>query len=177
MAKQPLIRNYGLFWKAEDVYWGGGRNAGALYGVLAGKGAGDEVDFRNQRGIYVLYADYDLVYVGQNNSSNLLTRLKQHRNDDLAGRWNRVSWFGMRAVLKKGHRLAKFNETVHVSRTHVLNHIEGILIHAAEPRLNRQGGKFGKNIERYLQVRDDRLGPNEKEILRELYKQKKKVDD
>src|SRR6266404_2145062 len=142
MPAQPLIRNYGLFWKAEDIYWGAGSNAGALYGVHANLITGTHVDFRDQRGIYVLYAGYDLVYVGQNNGQELLARLKQHKKDDLAERWDRFSWFGLRAV-KTNHKLAQYNQDVHANNRKVLNHIEAIIIHAAEPRLNSQGGRFG----------------------------------
>ena len=61
MPYQPLIRNYGLFWKAEDVFWGAGSQPGKLKGVLSTQLTSDPIDFRNQRGIYVLYADYDLI--------------------------------------------------------------------------------------------------------------------
>ncbi len=159
MPTQPLIRNFGLFWKVQDVFWGTPNNAGTLLGVLAWNITADAVDFRDQRGVYVLYADYDLVYVGQNNGQQLLGRLKQHRKDDLSERWNRFSWFGLRAVRVNG-QLAQYNQAVHASNRDVLNHIEAILIHSAEPQLNRQGGKFGDNIERYIQKRDERLGPS-----------------
>lgn len=168
MPNQPLIRNYGLFWNAHDVFWGAGSSAGTLLGVRPNKTTKQPVDFRDQRGIYVLYAEYDMVYVGQNNGQELLSRLKQHRKDDLAGRWDRFSWFGLRAVLTTG-KLAKYNQDVHVSSGQVLNHIEAILIHSAEPQLNRQGGRFGDNIQRFLQKRDDRLGPSEEEMLRAIY--------
>jgi len=142
MASQPLIRNYGLFWKSEDVFWGGGPRAGALNGILSTRLKGRVIDFRDQRGVYVLYANYDLVYVGQNNGPELITRLRQHQRDDLSGRWDRFSWFGLRAINKNG-KLAKYNQAVHALNRNVLNHIEAILIHAAEPQLNRQGGRFG----------------------------------
>lgn len=135
MPSQPLIRNYGLFWKAEDIYWGAGRNPGALSGVHANQTTGTPVDFRDQRGIYVLYAGYDLVYVGQNNSQELLIRLKQHKKDDLAECWDRFSWFGLRAV-KANHELAQYNQAVHADNHAVLNHTEAILIHSIEPGLN-----------------------------------------
>lgn len=168
MPSQPLIRNYGLFWKIQDVYWGKGSQAGRLLGVPAWNTTSDPVDFRDQRGVYVLYAAYDLVYVGQNNGQQLLERLKQHQKDDLSERWDRFSWFGLRAVKANGE-LAKYNQAVHALTEDVLNHIEAILIHTAEPQLNRQGGKFGDSIERYLQKRDERLGPSEKEMLRKIY--------
>ncbi len=49
-------------------------------------------------------------------------------------------------------------------------YIEGILIHTAEPPLNRQGGRL-KGVTRYLQVRDERLGPRESILLRELHQE------
>lgn len=168
MPNQPLIRNYGLYWKARDVFWGAGSNAGALWGVWADQTTDYPVDFRDQRGIYVLYAAYDLVYVGQNNGQELLSRLKQHRKDDLAERWDKFSWFGLRTVNKNGS-LAGYNQEVHATNSDVLNHIEAILIHTIEPRLNRQGGKFGEKIERYLQIRDERLGPTMEAMIKDLH--------
>ena len=168
MPSQPLIRNYGLFWKIQDVYWGAGSNPGKLLGVPAWSITQKPVDFRDQRGVYVLYAEYDMVYVGQNNGQQLIGRLKQHRKDDLSERWNRFSWFGLRRVIANGN-LAKYNQDVHALNRDVLNHIEAILIHSAEPPLNRQGGKFGDNIERYIQKRDERLGPSEEKMLKALY--------
>lgn len=165
---QPLIRNYGLFWKTEDIFWGAGSNPGALYGVRPENLTGRHVNFRDQRGVYVLYAGYDLVYVGQNNGQELLARLKQHKKDDLAERWDRFSWFGLRAV-RINRQLAQYNQAVHANNRTVLDHIEAILIHAAEPRLNSQGGRFGDAIQRYLQVRDERLGPPQSKMIKELY--------
>lgn len=151
---QPLFRNYGLFWKAENVFWGKQKNKGSLIGIMASAKTGKNVDFREQCGIYVLYSDFDIIYVGL--AKALLSRLNQHRKDDLAERWDRFSWFGLRDV-KNDCSLAAYNQATHSDNSDVLNHIEAILIHTIEPRLNRQGGKFGKNIQRYLQVRDKRL--------------------
>ena len=79
-----LFKNCGLFWNLEDVYFGtrGGAevNRGALPGIAEESPSG-EIDFRDQIGIYALYADFDLVYVGQVGSGDgqrLLARLRQH---------------------------------------------------------------------------------------------------
>ena len=131
----------------------------------------DPIDFREQRGVYVLYANYDLVYVGQAGAGEqrLLTRLRNHLRDDLAGRWNRFSWFGVNRVLAAGN-LAADADAVHPPIPDVLNHIEAILIHAAEPPLNRQGGRFGETVERYFQVRDERLGPTSEQMLQAIWR-------
>jgi hypothetical protein len=159
----------GLFWKADDVFWGRRKNPGSLLGRPTNRLKSNAVDFRNQIGIYVLYADYSIVYVGQTGSKDqkLFVRLRQHQNDNLAGRWNRFSWFGILRVL--GNRqLSVQKTTLHPSLGLALDHIEGVLIHAAEPPLNRQNGAFGVNVVQYLQVRDPRLKATDRELLERL---------
>jgi hypothetical protein len=142
-----LFQNYGLFWHADYIQWGspGKGNQGRLLGYQT-KSAGP-VDFRPQRGVYALYDEgYQLLYVGQAGYGNkrLYDRLDNHMSDHLAERWQRFSWFGIDPVrkIKKSFQLVETEpETPQVN--HVLNHLEAILIAAAEPRLNRQGGKFG----------------------------------
>ena len=167
-----MIRSLGLFWREDCVCWGAGSNPGALLGVPTSATTSDAIDFREQIGIYALYAEYQLVYVGQAGVGNqtLFTRLKQHRKDDLVGRWNRFSWFGVLKVLSSG-ALSNKTDALHPGLADVLNHIEAILIHAAEPPMNGQGGRFGDNVTRYQQVRDGRLGPSIQKMLTDLCKQ------
>lgn len=58
-----MIWNYGLHWHVDRVWWGSPSpgDAGLLYGAT-NRNAPEEqvVDFREQIGIYALYADYDL---------------------------------------------------------------------------------------------------------------------
>lgn len=168
-----LIQNYGLYWKETDVFWGRGGNAGTLSGVPARNITADPTDFREQAGVYVLYADFSIVYVGQagNKNQKLFARLKQHRRDALAGRWNQFSWFGTRRVLVAGDLSAEV-EGAHSTHAEVLNHIEAILIHAAEPAQNRQGGRFGENVVQFLQHRDENLGPTVEDMIHELWRER-----
>ena len=52
-----FIKNYGLFWRRDYVWWGTGRQGNA--GRFWGKGTDDiepaEISIRNQMGLYVLY--------------------------------------------------------------------------------------------------------------------------
>jgi hypothetical protein len=100
-----MIRSYGLHWRADQVFWGkpGIGNNGSLLGAASRSSKAHVVDFREQRGIYALYAEYELVYVGQTGAGNdrLFKRLKMHRNDHLSERWNRFSWFGTQWVTQK----------------------------------------------------------------------------
>lgn len=174
-----LIHNYGLFWRRNDVFWGRPHVRGHLKGVLAKETSSSPVDFRDQAGVYVLYDDnFRLVYVGQAGAGNqrLFSRLKHHREDALADRWTRFSWFGIRWVRKNG-KLAVGSAKASIQSAHVLNHIEAILISAAEPPHNRQGGRFGDEVEQYLQHRDDAaLGLSVESMVKELFKKAKKPE-
>lgn len=169
-----LIHNYGLFWRADHVFWGrsGPDGSGHLKGVEAKNRTSNPVDFREQQGVYVLYDEgFKLLYVGQagaNDKQRLFDRLKQHTRDQLADRWSRFSWFGTRSVNNSGE-LKALKSAAHPTVGEVLNHIEAILISAAEPPHNRQGGRFGEDVEQYLQYRDERLGPEAGDMLRQIW--------
>src|SRR5262245_14057791 len=99
-----IIRNYGLFWRMDEVEWnpGAGRRTFRLLGRQgANRGTLRVADFRNQTGIYVLYSDYGPHYVGLTRKKGIGNRLKDHLTDELEGWWNRFSWFGFRTVLKE----------------------------------------------------------------------------
>src|SRR5436190_405996 len=168
---QTLIRAYGLFCKVENVFWGGGRRRSSLLGVPAGGRRRDPIDFREQVGIYILYRGHNMVYVGQAGRNNpmLLRRLNTHRRDNLAGRWDTFSWFGLRHVLKS-NKLSLSKEQASADLRIVLDHMEGLLMAGAEPHLNRQGGRFGKGARRFYQYRDDRLPPTTEEMLKAVWK-------
>ena len=147
-----------MFWSRAHVWWGtGGKgNAGSLLGKKVGAKRKEPVDFREQRGVYVLYDEsFRIMYVGQAGGRAdqcLFQRLKQHTKDHLAERWKLFSWFGTRAVVGSG--LAKRDE-IAPSLSDALNHIEAILLASAEPPLNLQRGRFGKAVAQYLQYRPD----------------------
>jgi len=166
-----IIQAYGLFWSEENVHWGRGRQRGTLLGVPAGARTSDPIDFRDQVGIYILYEGHQMIYVGQTGAGaqRLFKRLKKHRNDSLVKRWDHFSWFGLRRVNQSGN-LSTENLRASASIAVTLNHIEAVLIAAAEPILNNQGGRFGKHAKRYLQKRDDHLGPTHEEMITELWK-------
>jgi hypothetical protein len=174
-----LIHNYGLFWRKAWIHWGSGSNAGHLKGKKVGAKTWEPVDFRYQQGVYCLYDEsFRLVYVGQaggRNDQRLFDRLKQHREDAVSERWSRVSWFGINRVLNTS-KLAAEKTTAHPDIGDVLNHIEAILIAAAEPVHNRRGGNFGEAVEQYLQYRDhENLGPEVSDMIRDLWINSKKA--
>ena len=162
---QKIVRNMGLYWHRARVRWRGNRKVGRhrLAGRRAVAKRQGEVDFWIQTGIYALYADYRLVYVGQaglTDKSCLGTRLKQHLTDDLAGRWDMFSWFGLQSVRKTDNQVGNRGRLKLTTSAHLANVIEGILIEVAEPPMNSQKGRFGKKVERYVQV-DESTKPDD----------------
>lgn len=169
--EQSLISNMGLFWRADNVFWGRPNNEGRVLGVPARNRSLAAIDFREQEGIYALYADYRVIYVGQTTAAQgLHKRLNQHLSDDLAERWDRFSWFGLRKWNEGSNTLGMSPSTRHVPTNLLLDHAEGILIHAIEPPLNRQYGRFGDDVVRFLQVRDERLGPSRDEMIEDIWR-------
>ena len=167
---KSLIRNYGLRWHSSRVVWSGRTDEVGLWGVPARKRRTKTVDFANQVAIYVLYDGEAPVYVGQTGSSanRLLSRLKNHRADRLADRWDRFSWFGLCDVAPDGYLVAK--PSVHATKpAAVLDQIEAVLVESVEPRLNRQGGQFGENVVRYLQFPDSRDQLTDSVLLKDLH--------
>lgn len=165
-----VIQSYGLLWEAKDVSWGAAGRRGSLLGVPAGGEPADPVDFREQVGVYVLYRGHDMVYVGQTGSGGqrLLRCLKRHLSDHMERRWDRFSWFGLRRVLEGG-KLSSVNKRARVSPQVALDSVEAILIAAAEPPLNTQGGVFSGEEKRYLQVRDERLDSEREGTAQRLF--------
>jgi hypothetical protein len=154
-ARPKIIANMGLFWHRARVPWKGDKRVGPgrLLGVRAGAKRAGDVDFWKQGGVYALYADYRLIYVGQaglGDKSCIGSRLRKHTRDDLAGRWDIFSWFGLRKVKKNRTLGAKFNKAK-ATWSDVADVLEGILIEVAEPPQNSQKGRFGPGVVRYIQ--------------------------
>lgn len=150
-----IIQNYGLHWRRDGVNWGkkGLGNQGDLMGRLATKAKSPVVNFRNQSGIYILQDGFRPVYIGQTGrgEQRLFARLKAHRKNHLAERWDRFSWFGIypvkKGALDENAKVASFLTTIE----NVLDHLEGALILITEPPLNKLGARMGK-AEQYRQI-------------------------
>ncbi len=186
-TKKLFIKNYGLFWKLDDIVV---RKSNGL-GQLIGKKKHDQdykVNFSEQTGFYALYDDaFNLVYFGQvgkqkNTTRTLQIRLKEHYKDHLSGRWSRFSWFGIKSVNesmkdKNGFYTLDSNEPIDKDeanstdeRSNFLNQVEAIVIAVSEPPNNRQGGSF-LEAQQFLQHRDEKaLGLSTEDMLRDMYK-------
>jgi hypothetical protein len=153
---ESVIKNYGIMWRRDHIFWGYGNNRGCLEGRRSAR----KVDFREQIGVYVLYDETRRpIYVGQAGQGNarLFIRLRTHTRDNLAHRWWYVSWFGLLPVNRGSGRLNGWDDPgkrVRGTLKSTLNEIEGVLIAATEPAFNKQGARF-RGIQRYRQVRHE----------------------
>jgi hypothetical protein len=137
-SKKPnaLIQAYGLFWRRDEIIWNPGKGK-RDWRLLGRRGAISSklqaVDFRTQRGIYILYGNYGAHYVGLTRKRGLGPRLKDHLADKHKNMWDRFSWFGFRRVLKSKNklRLHKLGEMAQAKSTdpnHMIGDIEALLI-------------------------------------------------
>lgn len=146
-----FIKNFGLFWRRDEINWNPGRGAKGAFRLLGRQGANYPVfrlaDFRDQQGIYILYGDHGSHYVGLTKKLGLGQRLKNHLTDGHANQWDRFSWFGFRTVLigKNGDGLRKLREMAEIavgSPNSVITDVEALLIRAmglhniAQPNFN-----------------------------------------
>ena len=165
MPSAPILC-LGARWSANDVYWNSAPENGNLGGVPRKKVKSPVANFAQQSGIYILYSDHRPIYVGQANQT-LFARLKAHwLTDDLAGRWETFTWLGFRRVVGGAKpKLSIPDANFSISPKQLLDHLEAAMIHAFEPPLNGQEGRFGAGVIRYKQVRDPRLGPTDRYLI------------
>ena len=177
-----IIKNFGQFWERNSIQWGrpGPTQRGHLKGYLRARGP--KVDFRDQIGVYVLYdAGLAPVYVGQagNGNKRLLARLNDHETDHLWNRWQHFSWFGFRGVNSTNHALTdkdKITKTFKEKGSSLIDQLEGILIAAMEPKLNKQGAKWSGADEYFQHIDDEMERPTPQYLATRLETVEDKID-
>jgi hypothetical protein len=147
-----LIKTYGEFWNPELVNWD---NSWRLLGKRRSDFKGLDVNVYEERGVYVLYKDYQPVYVGKADKQSIGYRLQLHRQSWRKGpRWDRFSWFGIRG-LRVNDKLRSRNSAFHPTTPELIATLEALLIVAIDPRLNSRREKF-KNAVRLFQSDTDK---------------------
>ena len=162
--KGNLIAAFGMYWSREDVLWKATNTK--LWGQQ--QDGANLVDFYEQRGVYILYDQNRLVYIGRATDRALGKRLLEHTKDRHKTRWDRFSWFGLKEVADNGE-LKDLNETVNFPIQFLIDDLESLLIEACEPVQNRQRGKNFNDIE-YNQVKDEKIEHPFISGLREMLK-------
>jgi hypothetical protein len=165
------IRNYGHYWNRQFVEWGkpGPGHGGRLRGYVLRDRKPLVIDFKEQMGIYVLFtAQREVVYVGQVGSGDqrMFARIKAHTRNDLRDRWTHFSWFGLRAFTGGGvlseHQQPE--SSVKGTNSSALDEIESVLLQLFEPRLNKQGPRWGDATEEFLQYLPWEWGETERPV-------------
>ena len=150
-----LIRSLGLFWQRDEVDWSPGSGKRDAFRILGRVGKNSDklrvVDFREQRGIYVLYDDYGPYYVGLARDRGIGRRLRSHTRDKHARHWDRFSWFGFRPVLKQKWpdgttKLGAMPAKLLTDTSRTIGDVEALLIYAfgTGHRGNAQHMKFAR---------------------------------
>lgn len=131
-SQQCIIGAYGKMWSRAKFE----KNKYVMIGKLANAKKSPQVDLSTERGIYVLYNGYDIVYVGQT-TNPIATRLKTHAKRNI--KWDSFSWYGIDSVMDNG-QICKEKVLITTSNA-LIDALEAVLIIAAEPGLNKQRGK------------------------------------
>ena len=154
-----LVGAYGTFWDATLVDW---RRQG--WRLLGRQGLNARTikvaDFRKARGVYVLYSDTGIYYVGLASAADGIGgRLKAHLSDVHGGRWTRFSWFAFDGpseteVYPDG--VLKHDEWTGIEEATdkvVIREMEALLLAVTSPPGNVLKTKF-QNAAEWLQVAD-----------------------
>ncbi len=142
------------------------------------------------RGVYALYDDLRLVYIGRVYKLDLGQRLQQHTKNNLRDRWNSFSWYGILDVVRKGrnsegyYRLGSLNKRESAHTDNVIEVLETLAIRIADPEMIRQQAKFmqsRKRAEHFNQINSfedplDKTHKRIKHIEKLLIRQAKRLD-
>ncbi len=149
--KPTLIRTYGEFWDPELISLSKSRLMGRRETTPRGK----SVNVFEERGVYVLYKDFEPVYVGKADGESIGARIQKHRKSLRRGpRWNQFSWFGVRGFRKNGN-LLKQNGSFHPTSERLIATFEALLISTIDPPLNSRRERF-KNAVLVIQSDEDK---------------------
>lgn len=161
IEETPVVKVVGMYWNADRVDWKVNPK------LLGQQQPGSQpVDFSSQVGIYILYDQNRVLYVGRATDGRLGPRLSEHRRDRLNGRWNRFSWFGLRGVDDKGELTGSMFTA---NQDQILSLMEAVLIESLEPPQNRKRGDDFSERE-YLQAEDPSISLRNKEkLLKEMF--------
>lgn len=145
-----FLNAFGMFWRREEVDWE--HRGQTLLGAQLK--AAQPINFADQVGVYILYSGDRVIYVGRITEPRLGPRLWDHTRDRLAGRWDRFSWFGVRAVADDGSLgpVPAGNFAIEM----LVATMEALLIEGLEPPQNRRRGD-GFNATEFIQATDPQV--------------------
>lgn len=142
-----LIGAYGTFWDRSLVDWTA-RNWRLLGRQGRRRPALRVADFRRARGVYALYGDTGIYYVGLAIAGGGIgRRLRDHTRDNHEREWSRFSWFSFDdlsdvVVDDEGLLTMEQWDSVTVEDKIVIRELEALLIAVTSPPGNTQRMQF-----------------------------------
>ena len=153
-----LVGAFGTFWDRGLVDWGA--HSWRLLGRQgAQRGTLQIADFRRARGVYALYGDTGIYYVGlAAGTGGIGARLKDHTADDHHSYWSRFSWFafdGPSETERYPDGVLKHEAwpSIEGEDKFVIREMEALLLAVISPPGNVQRTRFQYGSE-WLQVAD-----------------------
>lgn len=146
-----IINSYGMFWHRNQVFW---NERPDLYGTQLETNS--ITNFKEQKGIYILYDGPNILYVGQAIEETIGEKLFGHTNDYLEGRWNRFSWFGIYEPDFEGTIFTVQESNREISIQDIVETMQVLLIETLEPKQNRDSRTLLSGLE-FKQVEDPDL--------------------
>lgn len=146
-----LIGSFGRFWDRDLVDWD--VRAWRLLGRRGlNKGTIKVADFRRARGVYVLYNEVGVYYVGlAMGEKGLGGRLRDHLRDEHGDGWTRFSWFAFDGVtdLPDGDGVYGIDQydSVELDSAVPIRDLEALLQIAIQPFANLRETRFGDALE------------------------------
>lgn len=140
--QQSVIRAYGVMWSKSKFI----QNNYKLHGKLANIKKTSKVDLSEERGIYVLYDGYNIVYIGQS-INPLASRLKSHTKT--GKQWDSFSWYGIDEVQAGGQVLKE--KVFSITAKALIDAFEAVMILATQPCHNKTRGNHVRGQE-YQQI-------------------------
>ncbi|HKF47858.1 MAG TPA: GIY-YIG nuclease family protein [Terracidiphilus sp.] len=166
-----LIKAYGEYWNPDLVAWDSKKLLGRTR-----KAKGREIDVYGQIGVYVLYKDFQPVYVGRSVRQSIGNRIGGHRLSKRKGpRWDTFSWFGIIEIsLASGKLKRRRKSRFSATSEELIATLEALLIRTIDPKLNSRRERL-KNAVRLSQCEpaettdlEERMETIEKKIDRLL---------
>lgn len=141
-----LIKAYGLQWKPEEIYENNIHSSRKSFRGLVKKGNKKyEIDFWKAKGIYALFYDFEIVYIGKVTENRLGTRIASHwryRKEQ----WNTFSFYSFSDIDFKNGKVKTTSKKSIIDINMAIKTIEAIIINTAVPFNNKQETRFPNSL-------------------------------
>jgi hypothetical protein len=134
------IQNYGEAWRVQQSNFG--RTSPRAI----------PVDFSAQIGVYILFDELRLVYIGRAGNpeeGTILSRVQSHHDTGDKGSWDTFAWFGFRPVGIDGTLRPLRESTIWYDDE--IRDMEALLVYVLKPPHNLRSGDY-RHLPKYYQV-------------------------